>query len=222
MGEMIELTASDGHALSAYRAEPDGQPKGGLVIIQEIFGMTGQMKRCTDRYAEAGYLAILPAMFDRVERGLVLGYDEFQRGGKAVGEISTQDVLADVDAARQSVASAGKTAIIGYCWGGTIAYMGASGLPFACAISYYGGGIGRLVDRMQPKIPVQYHFGGEDKFIPASVIDQIRSADPSGQFYVYAGADHGFNCDDRGSYDAEASALSERRSLEFLAAQLQA
>jgi carboxymethylenebutenolidase len=221
MGEMTELTTGDGHTLAAYRADPAGTPKGGLVIIQEIFGMTGQMKRCTDRYAEAGYLAILPAMFDRVERGLVLDYHEFQRGAQTVGEINMQDVLADVDAARQAVATAGRTAIIGYCWGGTIAYMGASGLPFDCALSYYGGGIGRLVDRMQPKIPVQYHFGGEDKFIPVSVIDQIRSADPSGQFHVYEGADHGFNCDDRDSYHAEASALSEQRSLEFLAAQLQ-
>ena len=220
MGRMVELTAADGHRLQAYRASPEGQPRGGLVMIQEIFGMTGQMQRCADRYAAEGYAVALPAMFDRVEPGLSLGYTEFQRGGQATQAITEENLLADAEASRLSVSDAGKTAIIGYCWGGTAAYIGACLGNFAAAICYYGGSIGSLVERMQPKVPVMYHFGAEDSYIPESTIDQIREADPSGIFHIYEGAGHGFNCDDRDSYDAESAKLSEQRSLEFLADKL--
>ena len=220
MGRMVELTAADGHRLQAYRASPEGQPKGGLVMIQEIFGMTEQMQRCADRYAAEGYAEALPAMFDRVEPGLSLGYTEFQRGGQASQAITEENLLADAEAARLSVSDAGKTAIIGYCWGGTAAYIGASLGNFNAAICYYGGSIGNLVDRMQPTVPVMYHFGADDSYIPESTIEQIREADPSGIFHIYEGAGHGFNCDDRDSYNAEAAKLSEQRSLEFLAEKL--
>jgi carboxymethylenebutenolidase len=216
MGEMIELTAADGHRLAAWKAAPQGKPRGGLVIIQEIFGITEQMKRCTDRFAEAGYLAILPAFFDRKERGVLLGYTDFQKGGTLAMSIPEEQVLADVEAARREVSAAGNTAIVGYCWGGTVAYQAACQLPFSCAVSYYGGGLGHLVERMQPKVPVMYHFGARDRFIPAVTIEKIRQADPSGVFHIYEGADHGFNCDDRESYHAAAAALSESRTLEFL------
>ncbi len=220
MGRMVELTAADGHGLQAYRASPEGQPRGGLVMIQEIFGMTGQMQRCADRYAAQGYAVALPAMFDRVELGLSLGYTEFQKGGQAAQAITEENLLADTEVSRTSVSDAGKTAIIGYCWGGTAAYIGACLGSFDAAICYYGGSIGSLVERMQPRVPVMYHFGAEDSYIPESTIDQIREADPTGIFYVYEGAGHGFNCDDRDSYDAEAAKLSEQRSLEFLADRL--
>lgn len=217
MGEMIELTAADGHRLAAWKAVPQGRPKGGLVVIQEIFGVTEQMKRCTERFAEAGYLAILPAMFDRKERGVLLGYTDFQKGGTLAMSIPEEQVLADVEAARREVAGAGNVAITGYCWGGTVSYMAASRLPFACAVSYYGGGIGRLLDRMTPNVPVLYHFGAKDAFIPAATIDRIRAADPGGIVHVYEGADHGFSCDDRAGYHPEAAALAEQRTLAFLA-----
>jgi carboxymethylenebutenolidase len=220
MAEMIELTAADGHRFAAWKALPEGKPRGGLVVIQEIFGVTGQMKRCTERFAEAGYAAILPALFDRKERGVLLGYTDFQKGATLATSIPEEQVLADVEAARREVAGAGKTAITGYCWGGTVAYLAASQLPFACAVSYYGGGIARLVDRMKPAIPVMYHFGAKDAFIPAATIERIRVADPSGIVHVYEGAGHGFSCDDRAGYHAEASALAEQRSLEFLARHL--
>ena len=220
MGEMVELKADDGHEFAAYRAPPPGKPRGGLVIIQEIFGVTEQMKRCTDRFAAAGYLAILPAMFDRKERGLRLTYKDFQKGGSTAMSIPEEQVLADVEAARREVAPAGPAAIVGYCWGGTVAYMAASRLPFACAVSYYGGGIGRLLDRMTPDVPVMYHFGATDTFIPAATIDRIRQADPAGVFHVYAGAGHGFSCDDREGYHPEASQLAEERTLDFLAQHL--
>lgn len=217
MSQMVQLEAADGHRLNAYLAEPAAAPRGGLVMIQEIFGLTAQMKRCADRYAAAGYRVVLPAMFDRVEPGLVLGYTDFQTGGKAAMSIEEAAVLADVEAARKAAAEAGPVAIMGFCWGGTVAYQAASSLSFACAVSYYGGGIGRLLDRLQPGIPVQYHFGGEDHFIPPEMIERIRAADPGGAFYVYAGAGHGFACDDREGYDPQAAALAEQRTLAFLA-----
>lgn len=217
MGETFELTAADGHRLAAYRATPAGKARGGLVVIQEIFGITGQMQRCTERFAAAGYLAILPAMFDRKERGTTLGYADFQKGGTLAMSIPEEQLLADVEAARLAVAGAGSTAIVGYCWGGTVAYMAASLLPFACAVSYYGSGVGRLAARMQPKVPVMYHFGAKDAFIPPATIEAIRTADPAGTYHIYEGADHGFSCDDRAGYHPEAAALAERRSLEFLA-----
>jgi carboxymethylenebutenolidase len=185
MGAMTQLTAADGHRLAAYRAEPVGDPLGGLVIIHEIFGLTEQMKRTADRYAEAGYRVIVPAMFDRVEPDLVLDYTEFKKGGQTVLSLDTPDVLADVDAAREAVAGAGDVAIMGFCWGGTVTYMAACGLAFSCGISYYGSGIVGLMDRMQPKIPVMYHFGGDDAFIPEAGIDRLQSADSTGRFYVY-------------------------------------
>lgn len=222
MGESIELTAADGHRLSAWKATPRGRPKGGLVIIQEIFGVTEQMKRCTERFAEAGYLAILPSMFDRKERNVALGYGDVQKGAGFAMSIPEEQVLADVEAARLAVASAGKTAIVGYCWGGTVAYMAASSLPFACAVSYYGGGIGRLLERMKPRVPVQYHFGAKDAYIPMDMIERIKQVDRDGIFYVYEGADHGFSCDDRASFHPQASALAEQRTLEFLARHLEA
>ncbi|MDH5277325.1 MAG: dienelactone hydrolase family protein, partial [Gammaproteobacteria bacterium] len=115
MGELIELTAADGHRFAAWKASPAGPAKGGLVVIQEIFGMTAQMKRCADRFAAAGFATILPALFDRKEPNAVLGYGEFQRGGTLAMSIPEDQVLADVEAARLEVASAGRTAIAGYC-----------------------------------------------------------------------------------------------------------
>ena len=221
MGAWTELTADDGHTLAAYQARPDGEPRGGLIMIQEIFGLTEQMQRCADRYAQAGYHVVLPALFDRVEPGLVLGYTEFERGGKTAMSIPPPQMLMDVGAARDAVKAAGHVGIIGFCWGGTVAYMAASGQLVDCAVSYYGGGIGRLLERMQPKVPVQYHFGADDTFIPSEVIEQIKSADPSGEFFVYEGAGHGFNCDDRDSYNEDASQVSEKRTLAFLARYLQ-
>lgn len=222
MGDMIRLAAADGHELDAYLARPAEPPRGGLVLIQEIFGMTAQMKRCADRYAQAGYLTILPALFDRVQPGLLIGYSDFQAGGQAAQSVTEEQVMADCEAARAAVAEVGKIAIMGYCWGGTVAYQAASLLPFDCAVSYYGGGIAGMLDRLQPQIPVQYHFGANDSFIPEPVIERIRSADPDGEFYIYEDADHGFNCDDRDSYNETASLQSEQLALAFLESHLSA
>ena len=217
---ITELTAADGHSLAAYKVVPECQPKGGVVILQEIFGMTDQMKRCTDRYAEAGYIAILPALFDRVERDLVLDYTDFQTGGKTSSAIEEQDLLADIDAARISVAGTGRTAVIGFCFGGSNAYLAACNLDFNCAVAYYGGGIGQLIGRMRPRVAVMYHFGSEDTYIPPSTIDKIREVGSGGVVHVYEGAGHGFSCDDRHGYVPEAASLAEQRTLDFLAQHL--
>jgi len=214
---IIELSAADGHSLAAYKVVPEGQPKGGVVILQEIFGMTEQMKRCTDRYAEAGYISILPALFDRVERHLVLDYTDFQTGGKTSVAIDEQDLLADIDAARNAVTGAGRTAVVGFCFGGSNAYLAACNLDFNCAVAYYGGGIGQLITRMQSRVPMMYHFGSEDTYIPSSTIEKIREVDSAGVVHVYEGAGHGFSCDDRDGYDPEAARLAEQRTLDFLA-----
>jgi carboxymethylenebutenolidase len=220
MGQMHELKAADGHRFVAYAAEPPGPARGGLVIIQEIFGLTGQMQRCADRYALAGYATVVPALFDRKERGVQIGYGEFQRGGTLAMSIPEDQVQADVMACRDFVAGAGRAGIMGFCWGGTIAFLAASELPFACAVSWYGGGIGRLLDRCRPKVPVQYHFGEKDTFIPPATIERIRATDPGGEFYIYEGAGHGFHCDDREGYAPEAARLGDERALAFLARHL--
>lgn len=221
MGEMIELTAVDGHRLDAYQATPQGKAKGGLVIIQEIFGLTDQMKRVADRYAQAGYLSIVPAMYDRVERNVIIPYEEFMKGREiARNQLDAENIMADVEAARLAAGKAGNTAILGFCWGGSIAYLAAASLEFTAAISYYGGDVPNYVERMKPRIPVIYHFGERDDHIPLDAVDKVKRANPDNPLYIYQGADHGFCCDDRGSYDADAAALSEDRSLAFLTTHL--
>lgn len=220
MGRMIELTAADGHRFDAYEALPPGKPRGAIVMIHEIFGLTGQMKRCADHYAAEGYVVLVPAMFDRRERQLNLGYGDFMKGGTIASSITGEEIAKELEACRSHLAGQGKLALIGYCWGGTVAYQGASQGGFACAVSCYGSGIGRLVDKMHPKVPVQYHYGEKDSYIPPAAIDKVRAADPTGEFHVYAGAGHGFHCDDREGFHAEATRLSDERTLAFLARHL--
>lgn len=217
MGEMIGLTAGDGHELAAYRAAPAGAPAGGIVLLQEIFGLTAQMRRVADRYAAQGYEVVMPSMFDRIAPDMVLGYGEFQRGGQSAMSIPEAHQLADIEAARGALGGAGRIAAAGFCWGGSLAFLAACRLDIACAVSWYGGSIGRLMEANRPRVPVMYHFGAEDAFIPAEVIDAVRALDPKAPVFVYEGAGHGFCCDDREGFHAEAAALSERRSLDFLA-----
>lgn len=218
MGRMINLIAADGHRFDAWEERPGGAPRGGVVLLQEIFGMTGQLQRCAARYAESGWVVLLPALFDRKERQVQLGYNEFQRAGALASGIAEDEVLRDIDAARVHVAGeAGlPVAAVGFCWGGTLAYLAAARLPVACAVSFYGGGVARLTERLRPAVPVQYHFGATDSFIPEAAIATIRAADPAGEVFVYDGAGHGFCCDDRDSFDAAATRVAEARAQAFL------
>ena len=217
MGQTIELTANDGFKLSAYRADPAKAPRGGIVIAQEIFGVNSHIKSVCDGYAADGYAVIAPALFDRYERGVDIGYTptDIATGRELKAKAQIDAALRDVAAARDALAKAGRLAVIGYCWGGYVAWMSASRLPgFACAVPYYGGGILEAAGE-RPQCPVMAHFGERDTMIPVTGVRALAMSHPDAQIYTYA-ADHGFNCDQRGSYDAAAAKLARERTLQFL------
>jgi carboxymethylenebutenolidase len=217
MGQVIELTAADGFKLAAYRADPAGKARGALVVAQEIFGVNSHIKSVCDGFAADGYVAIAPALFDRYERGVDIGYTpaDIAKGRELKGKTTIDAALRDVAAARDAVSSSGKVGVVGYCWGGYVAWMTASRLPgFACAIPYYGGGMLEASGE-EPKCPLIAHFGERDANIPVAGVRELAAAHPEAQVYIYA-ADHGFNCDQRGSYDAAAAKLARERTLAFL------
>ena len=213
---MIELTAADGHKLAAYRAEPAGKPRGGIVVIQEIFGVNSHVKSVADGYAADGYLAIAPAMFDRVQRGFDVGYtpEDIAKGRELRPKISVDWAMKDAEAAVKAAAGAGKVGIVGYCWGGFVAWMASARIPgLACAVPYYGGGILDNAD-IEPKVPVMGHFGEKDSMIPVDGVKKLAEKHKKHQIFIYA-ADHGFNCDQRGSYNAAAAKQARERTLAF-------
>ena len=217
MGQAIELTAADGFKLAAYRADPAGKVRGALVVAQEIFGVNSHIKSVCDGFAADGYVAIAPALFDRYERGVDIGYTpaDIAKGRELKGKTTIDAALRDVAAARDAVSSSGKVGVVGYCWGGYVAWMTASRLPgFACAIPYYGGGMLEASGE-EPKCPLIAHFGERDANIPVAGVRELAAAHPEAQVYIYP-ADHGFNCDQRGSYDAAAAKLARERTLAFL------
>jgi carboxymethylenebutenolidase len=219
MGQMIRLKAKDAHELDAYLAEPKGKAKGGIVVVQEIFGVTNHIKRVADQFAAKGYKVIAPAMFDRVERNVTLDYSEIEKGRGYMQRLQWPNTLADVDAALSEARSAGNVALVGYCWGGTVAHVAASALDLDAAVSYYGGGVAKMLDK-KPQCPIMYHYGDQDASIPLPDIEKIKKANPESPLHVYPGAGHGFNCDERGSYSAKDAKVAFERSVEFLSAQL--
>ena len=218
MGAVENLQAADGFTLAAYRAKPAGTVKrGAVVVIQEIFGVNAHIRNVTDGFAAEGYEAIAPALFDRAQRNVELGYDDkgADIGVELRGRIPVDQTLADVAAAVKAVSSAGPVAVIGYCWGGSIAFLSATRLSgVACAVGYYGGRIAAHADE-KSKVPVLLHFGEKDHGIPMSDVAKIREKRPDVEIQVYP-ADHGFNCDVRGSYDPASAKLALQRSLAFL------
>ena len=217
MGHWVDLTAADGFRLSAYRADPEGAPRGALVVAQEIFGVNGHIRGACDGYARDGYVAIAPALFDRYERGVDIGYTptDIARGRELKALANTDAALQDVAAARDAVAGAGKVGILGYCWGGYVAWMAAARVEgLACAVPYYGGGMTDAIAE-QPKCPVMAHFGERDSMIPVTGVNALAAAHPSAQVFIYP-ADHGFNCEQRGSHDPASATLAHERTLAFL------
>ncbi len=217
MGVMISLTAADGYLLSAYRADPAGTPRGGLVVAQEIFGVNSHIRSVCDGYAADGYRVIAPALFDRYEKGVDIGYApaDIARGRELKAKAATEAALSDVAAARDALAGSGKIGIMGYCWGGFIAWVSACRLSgFACAVPYYGGGLLEAGGE-KPRCPVLAHFGERDGMIPVDGVKKFAAAQPEVQVHIYA-ADHGFNCDQRGSFDAPSAKLARERTLQFL------
>jgi carboxymethylenebutenolidase len=222
MGQMITLKAEDGHWFGAYRAAPAGQPKAGLVVIQEIFGVNSHIKKVTDGFAADGYVALAPAIFDRAERGFESGYspEDIDRGRAIRGKIDINDMIKDIRAAVASLKGEGlKVCVVGYCLGGTLAWLAATRIDgVACSVSYYGGGVAETASE-KPRCPVLFHFGETDQSIPPDHHAKIRAAHPDIPMHIYP-AGHGFNCDARGSYDAGSAALARTRTMEFLAKHL--
>jgi len=217
VGKMIELTAGDGHKLGAYRAEPKGKPRGGLIVVQEIFGVNSHIRSVADGYAADGYLVIAPAFFDRVERGLDIGYAsaDVERGRTFPPKLQWDKTILDAGAALANVKSAGKTGIVGYCWGGTVSWMSASRLSgLSAAVSYYGGGIVANSGE-KPKCPVMCHWGEQDQGIPIDGVRKFAGDHPEVASFTYP-AGHAFNRDVGASYHAESAKTARTRTLEFL------
>jgi carboxymethylenebutenolidase len=217
VGQQITLTASDDFRLGGYRAAPAGTPKGAVVVIQEIFGVNHHIRAICDRLAAEGYVAVAPAIFDRSERDFQSGYspDEIAVARKFVASPDWDAMLRDTQAAIDLVKDAGPVGIIGFCLGGSVAYAAATKLSgLRAAIGYYGGAIVRFADD-KSSVPTQLHFGEKDSGIPLADVETIRSKRPEVEVLVYPGAQHGFACDERASYDKPSADLAWRRSLDF-------
>ena len=216
MGERIKLTCKDGQTIGAYLARPSGTPKGGMVVLQEIFGANQHIRNVADFYASQGYLAIAPALFDRVEPDLELGYtgDDPKKGVETRGTTELPKTLMDIEAAADAVKEAGKVGVVGYCWGGTLAYAASVNLPgVAAAVGYYGGGVAAMSDK-KPRSPIMLHFGEKDHSISMADVEKVKANQPQIPVFVYP-AGHGFNCDERASYDKESADLARSRTLAF-------
>jgi carboxymethylenebutenolidase len=212
---MTTLTAADGHPFDAYEVHPDGAGST-IVVIQEIFGINPHIRSLVDRYAAYGYRAIAPALFDRVERGIELDYDAdgIARGRELAGAIKWDPAMADVPATVAHAAGTGPVGIVGFCFGGSVAWLAASTLPVAAAVGYYGGQIHELIDR-RPAVPTMLHFGELDGGIPLDHVHAIDEAHPDVSVHIYEGAQHGFACDARASYAALPAAIAWGRTLGF-------
>jgi carboxymethylenebutenolidase len=245
MSMTIELTSKDGFVLPAYVALPPRKPKGAIVVLQEIFGVNSHIRNVADGYAAAGYVAVAPATFHRVQQGVDLGYtmEDMGKGvalkaaveamaspgGDAVTPLVMQDIQAAISyaavAGRMSTVDTalfggkgGKVGVVGYCWGGLLTWRAACLLDgIGAAVCYYGGGMTMGVEATrQPKCPVLCHFGDQDKHITLDSVNAFKAAHRGTQVQIYA-ADHGFNCDHRGSFNAAAAELALQRSLDFFA-----
>jgi carboxymethylenebutenolidase len=222
VGHDIKLTASDHFQLGGYRADPASAPRAAVVVIQEIFGVNHHIRAVCDRFAGNGYVAIAPSIFDRIEPNFQSGYspDEVAVARKFVANPDWPAMLRDSQAAIDAVKDTGPVGIIGFCLGGSVAYAAATKLSgLSAAIGYYGGAIVRFADDT-PKVPTLLHFGEKDAGIPLSDVDIIRAKRPDVEIHVYPGAQHGFNCDERASYDAANSGIAKQRSLDFFAKHL--
>jgi len=220
MGTRIGLKASDGHRFTAYRADPEGQPRGGVVIIQEVFGLNDHVRSVCDGYAADGYAVLGPALFDRVEKGVELDYqgDDLARGRELRGAVGWDDPLLDLRAAVDAVKRAGKVGVVGYCWGGSLAWLCATRLGVDAAVCYYGGQIADFIDE-SPRCPVMLHFGEKDAFIPGEKVKLVGEKHPNLPLFTYP-AGHGFNCESRADYHPQSAQLARSRTLDFLSAHL--
>ncbi len=222
MGQDIKLTASDNFQLGGYRADPATAPRAAVVVIQEIFGVNHHIRAVCDRLAGEGYVAIAPAIFDRVEPNFTSGYspDEIAEARKFVANPDWAAMLRDIQAAIDAVSPIGPVGIIGFCLGGSIAYAAATKLSgLSAAVGYYGGAVVRFADD-KPQVPTQLHFGEKDAGIPLTDVETIKARRPDVEVHIYPGAQHGFHCDERASYDKASADIAWPRSLAFFAKNL--
>lgn len=217
MGEFMQLRAIDGHELGAYEVWPDGEPTAALVVLQEIYGVNAHIRSVVDRYAKDGFLAVAPALFDRIEPGVDLSYEgsDAQKARSFIPRIDMEKTMLDVNAAVQfAVKSTGKkVGVIGYCLGGLVAWLSAARLPIQAAVGYYAGRIGNYAHET-PNCPVMLHFGKQDRHIPPEEVAKVTSTHPEVEVHWYD-AGHAFNCDPRPGYNPEAAQLARERSLAF-------
>lgn len=215
---MFELTAGDGHKFSAYRADPDGTPKGAVVVVQDFFGINSDIRKITDEFAAKGYLAIAPSLFDSVKADAALDCSEdgLAQGLQLTQQVGTERAIGDIQKAVDAVKSAGKVTIVGYGWGGYLAYVAANRVSgVACTVGYYGCGI---VDdyREKRKVPTLLHFGEDDPLTPPEQISQFRFYRPDVSAFSYPGAAPGFNCNARDCYHDEAARTALDRTLSWI------
>jgi carboxymethylenebutenolidase len=219
MSERVKLKASDGHELDAYVAKPEGKPLGGVVVVQEVFGVNRHIRSVADKFAAEGYLAVAPAIFDRVEKNVELSYEgaDMAKAMQLMQKLNIDDAVKDVDAAlAYAQKAAGKpVAVVGFCYGGTVAWLSATRLKPAAAVGYYGGQIAKFAGE-NPHAPVLLHFGRLDAHIPEADVAKVQAAHPEVEIHWYEGAGHGFNCDMRASYNEAAAKSAFARTIGFL------
>jgi len=212
----MHALAKDGHIVDLYVAKPKSEAVATVIVLQEIFGITDHIKDVCKQYAAHGYLAIAPALFDRIKKNIVLDYSSFAEGRDYKMQLQDEQVLLDIAASAATAENDLKVAVIGFCFGGALSYLASTRLNLDCAISYYGGGIAEKYINQNPLCPIMYHFGALDPIIPSTDVAAIQSNHPEGVFHIYDNAGHGFNCSDRRDYHSESAKIAFARSLEFL------
>ena len=212
----MHALAKDGHIVDLYVAKPKSEAVATVIVLQEIFGITEHIQAICQQYATHGYLAVAPALFDRIQKNIVLDYSSIKEGRDYKMQLQDEQVLLDIAAAAATAENDLKVAVIGFCFGGALSYLASTRLNLNCAISYYGGGIAEKYINQKPLCPIMYHFGALDPIIPSTDVAAIQSNHPGGVFHIYEDAGHGFNCSDRRDYHSESAELAFARSLEFL------
>jgi carboxymethylenebutenolidase len=222
VGERIKLVTSDGFTLNAYQAAPSGKAKGGVVLLQEVWGLNHWIRSEVDRYAAEGYLCIAPATMDRLEYGFEsenYGHDHFAKVGELMKQFDPAKTLLEVEAAVRAASKAGKVGVTGYCFGGSLSWRAAhAGLGLSAASGYYGGGVQNYID-LAPKIPTEMHYGEQDTGIPLDQVEALRQRYPEVGIYLYPGP-HGFCNSDKASFHPESARLANARTLAFFAKHL--
>ncbi|MBK8176068.1 MAG: dienelactone hydrolase family protein [Rhodospirillales bacterium] len=221
MGEVIRLRAEDGHEFTAWHAETVPPRKGAVVVVQEIFGVNAHIRSVCERFAAAGYTAIAPALFDRLRSGVELGYDEagIVEGRDLVAALGWDSPMREIAASAKALRADGAVGVVGYCWGGSVTFLAACRLNIGCAAAYYGRHIVDFLSE-RPRCPVTFHFGAEDALIPAENVEKVRAAYPQAPLWVYDGAGHGFNCDQRPDFRPAAANAALIRTLDLFAQHL--